>query len=164
MKLVEHLRTWDQIPDDDEEAFHWLNLKTAEAADLIEKQAAELAAARYADSILKSELRASQATSSFKEARRMQVAVLQEQLAAEQAYSAKLRDVIDQLLDDMGEDGHCVCPAAKQLAIESSALPHDESALREWGARLLDWTFSKGMGGTLLLDTAMQLRSGDWKP
>ena len=32
MNLVEQLRTWDEIPDDDSDAFHWLDLKTAEAA------------------------------------------------------------------------------------------------------------------------------------
>lgn len=29
-----------------------------------------------------------------------------------------LRAALDQLLDDMGADGHCVCEAAKQQAIE----------------------------------------------
>ena len=42
MNLVKQLRTWDDIPDDDAKAFHWLDLKTAEAADLIEKQAAQI--------------------------------------------------------------------------------------------------------------------------
>ena len=42
-ELIEHLRTWDQIPDDDYKAFHWLDLKTGEAADLIEAQANEIA-------------------------------------------------------------------------------------------------------------------------
>jgi integrase len=32
-----------------------------------------------------------------------------------------LRDVIEQLLDDMGEEGHCVCDAAKIWAIEALA-------------------------------------------
>ncbi|MBK6587906.1 MAG: hypothetical protein IPG22_06280 [Acidobacteria bacterium] len=32
-----------------------------------------------------------------------------------------LRDALDQLLDDMGDDGHCVCEAAKQQAIEALA-------------------------------------------
>lgn len=30
---------------------------------------------------------------------------------------ARLRGALEQLLDDMGEDGHCVCEAAKQQAI-----------------------------------------------
>lgn len=50
------------------------------------------------------------------------------------------------------------------LSFEQQRTVESDTALREWGARLLDWTFSKGMGGTLLLDTAKQLRSGDWKP
>jgi hypothetical protein len=32
-----------------------------------------------------------------------------------------LRDALDQLLDDMGIDGHCVCEAAKQQAKEALA-------------------------------------------
>ncbi len=42
MTLVKQLRTWDEIPDDDAKAFHWLDLKTTEAADLIERQAAQI--------------------------------------------------------------------------------------------------------------------------
>ena len=48
MNLVEHLRTWDDIPDDDAKAFHWLDVKTAEAADLIEKQSAQIEMLREA--------------------------------------------------------------------------------------------------------------------
>ena len=48
MNLVEHLRTWDDIPDDDAKAFHWLDVKTAEAADLIEKQSAQIEMLRSA--------------------------------------------------------------------------------------------------------------------
>ena len=32
------------------------------------------------------------------------------------AEKARLREALDQLLDDMGEDGLCVCPAAKEQA------------------------------------------------
>ena len=35
MTLVKQLRTWDEMPNDDDKAFHWLDLKTAEAADEI---------------------------------------------------------------------------------------------------------------------------------
>ena len=31
----------------------------------------------------------------------------------------RLREALDQLLDDMGAEGHCVCEAAKQQAIEA---------------------------------------------
>ena len=48
MTFVKQLRTWDEIPDDDSDAFHWLDLKTAEAADLIERQAAQIEMMRVA--------------------------------------------------------------------------------------------------------------------
>jgi hypothetical protein len=41
-------------------------------------------------------------------------------------------EALDQLLDDMGDDGHCVCPAAKQLAIEALAIKPDDAALIAW--------------------------------
>ena len=37
-------------------------------------------------------------------------------LRASQAEIARLREALDQLLDDMGDDGLCVCPAAKDQA------------------------------------------------
>jgi len=45
MTLVKQLRTWDEMPNDDDKAFHWLDLKTAEAADEIESLRQQLAAA-----------------------------------------------------------------------------------------------------------------------
>ncbi len=104
---------------------------------------------------------------------------LQQQLAAEQANNAKLMDFIAHA---QVSSGVCCCGDAMNGHASPMTCGHspvdmwdyavsslldtksDDSSLREWGARLLDWTFSKGMGGTLLLDTAMQLRSGDWKP
>ena len=44
MTLIEHLRGWDEIPEDDSEAFRWLDLKTAEAADELEFLQQQLAA------------------------------------------------------------------------------------------------------------------------
>ena len=38
-----------------------------------------------------------------------------------------LREALEQLLDDMGEDGHCVCEAAKQQAIEALKLCWNDS-------------------------------------
>ena len=35
------------------------------------------------------------------------------------AENMRLREALDQLLDDMGADGHCVCEAAKQQAVEA---------------------------------------------
>ena len=42
MNLVKQLRTWDEMPEYDSDSFNWLDLKTAEAADLIERQAAQI--------------------------------------------------------------------------------------------------------------------------
>lgn len=83
----------------------------------------------------------------------------QQQLAEEQAYSAKLREALEEIGVALHEND-----GLSEIIGRCLSTPHDNSALREWGARLLYWTFSKGMGGTLLLDTARQLRSGDWKP
>ncbi len=99
---------------------------------------------------------------------------LQQQLAAEQVNSAKLLETIERVKqevcgdalpnwDNSARTGYTRGRLADLCDMTLVTKP-DDSALREWGARLLDWTFSKGMGGTLLLDTAMQLRSGDWKP
>ena len=48
MNLVKQLRTWDEMPEDDSDSFHWLDVKTAEAADLIERQAAQIEMLREA--------------------------------------------------------------------------------------------------------------------
>ena len=48
MNLVKQLRTWDEMPEYDSDSFHWLDLKTAEAADLIERQAAQIEMMREA--------------------------------------------------------------------------------------------------------------------
>lgn len=40
-----------------------------------------------------------------------------ERLADVDAENARLRQALDQLLDDMGPDGHCVCEDAKQQAL-----------------------------------------------
>ena len=46
MTLIEHLRGWDEMPEDDSEAFRWLDLKTAEAADELEFLQQQLVDAR----------------------------------------------------------------------------------------------------------------------
>lgn len=46
MTLIEHLRGWDEMPEDDSEAFRWLDLKTTEAADELEFLQQQLVAAR----------------------------------------------------------------------------------------------------------------------
>ena len=52
---------------------------------------------------------------------------LRQQLETSQKREVLLRDALDQLLDDMGDDGHCVCEAAKQQAIEATASTEPKS-------------------------------------
>jgi hypothetical protein len=102
---------------------------------------------------------------------------LQQQLAAEQAYSAKLRIVLSaaiaaidykrQHLNDVGPDVHSArFDSAFEKIQDALALPHDDSALREWGARLLR-KLAKDVpyidSGDLFVK-ADELVSGDWKP
>jgi uncharacterized coiled-coil protein SlyX len=53
---------------------------------------------------------------------------VKQQLAEREKQNVMLRDVIEQLLDDMGE-GHCVCPAAKTWAKEALAATADLAGL-----------------------------------
>lgn len=55
--------------------------------------------------------------------------ILEEQLAERKKQIVILRDVIEQLLDDMGEDGHCVCDAAKTWAKEALTATQDLAGL-----------------------------------
>ena len=55
MNLIEQLRTWDEIPEDDGEAFYWLDLKTGEAADNIESLHQQLADCQAANAKLEAE-------------------------------------------------------------------------------------------------------------
>ena len=124
MELVEQLRTWDEIPDDDAKAFHWLDLKTAEAADLIEKQAAELEAAR-------AEIERKMSAGQF----------VLEQLADEQAKNVGLRELVKHFaLIDLGRSllpddfGLWVLRARKALSTPddlSSLRAHDAAIWRE---------------------------------
>lgn len=43
----------------------------------------------------------------------------EQQLATSQTHNVILREALEQHIDDMGEDGHCVCEAAKQQAIKA---------------------------------------------
>lgn len=42
---------------------------------------------------------------------------LMEEISERDTEILHLREALEQLLDDMGDDGHCVCEAAKQQAI-----------------------------------------------
>lgn len=88
---------------------------------------------------------------------------LQQQLAAEQAYSAKLRELVLEALNGFASTQD----AADWDAKAELALPYDDTALREWGARLLEKVANEAPGDSvwkLFSDRASRLRSGDWKP
>lgn len=88
---------------------------------------------------------------------------LQQQLAAEQAYSAKLRELVLEALNGFASTQD----AADWDAKAELALPYDDSALREWGARLLRSAAAKQgwkSDEVALKALADQLLSGDWKP
>lgn len=88
---------------------------------------------------------------------------LQQQLAAEQAYSAKLRELVLEALNGFASTQD----AADWDAKAELALSYDDSALREWGARLLRSAAAKQgwkSDEVALKALADQLLSGDWKP
>ena len=60
----------------------------------------------------------------------VQIEQLEHQLSDSQKREVMLRDALDQLLDDMGDDGLCVCEAAKQQAKEALAATADLEGLR----------------------------------
>jgi hypothetical protein len=51
---------------------------------------------------------------------------LADRIAALEAENARLREALDQLVDDMGETGLCVCQAAKEQAIAALATKENE--------------------------------------
>jgi hypothetical protein len=55
--------------------------------------------------------------------------LLEQQLADATKQNVLLRDVIEQLLDDMGEEGHCICDAAKTWAKEALTATADLAGL-----------------------------------
>lgn len=57
---------------------------------------------------------------------------LKHQLAYSLAAIKIKNEALEQLLDDMGEDGHCVCDAAKLQATEALAIQPDDAALVAW--------------------------------
>jgi len=90
---------------------------------------------------------------------------LQQQLAAEQAYSAKLHTEL------LHVKSVCLSEFGNGLVNEVVlALPRDDAALREWGARLLEKVgdssrcYYLGLCRYDLREFADQLRSGKWKP
>lgn len=97
---------------------------------------------------------------------------MQQQLAAEQAYSARLRSLLEHIMHCIPYGGFAQIHygSATHADIDYAvALPYDDSVLREWGARLLEklaaksYTPGSNMHDDLLI-SAEKLRSGDWKP
>lgn len=81
---------------------------------------------------------------------------LRQQLAAEQAYSAKLHAEL------LHVKSVCLSEFGNGLVNEVVlAIPHDDTVLREWGASLLEKVIYRG---SMLEEDARQLRSGEWKP
>lgn len=97
---------------------------------------------------------------------------MQQQLAAEQAYSAKLLGELESTRNGLiwwmdAFPLHVTEADHEEMAKldQALALPHDDSALREWGARLLDAGRTKGREDGWSVNEQMEkLRSGDWKP
>jgi hypothetical protein len=93
------------------------------------------------------------------------IAVLKQQLAAEQACSAQLRDGLEKIacLGNGDQHGNSV---GNCMAIDLLGIPHDDTALMEWGARLLEKIANHDIDVTSrgLRALAKQLRSGEWKP
>jgi len=81
------------------------------------------------------------------------------QLAAEQLKSAKLREAVTSVVNhELSYYSKC-CRAL--------ALPHDDTALKEWGAGLLEKAMNPEKPYTMycwILHLIEQLRSGKWKP
>lgn len=80
-------------------------------------------------------------------------------LAASQAYAAQLREALEEVKRHGIEAPY---PWAKELAQEALTIPQDDTALREWGAKLLEEMakecWSKGNATDFLRCKAAELR------
>lgn len=74
---------------------------------------------------------------------------LKHQLAYSLAAIKIKNETLEQLLDDMGEDGHCVCDAAKLQATDALAIQPDDSALKAWLDEPVAWMNVDPRGGAL---------------
>lgn len=85
----------------------------------------------------------------------------QQQLAAEQANSAKLHAELSRICECLNSNGYSMNASREILA-----LPRDDTALMEWGARLVEKIGTEFFNEVdeQLLAVASMLRSGDWKP
>jgi len=109
---------------------------------------------------------------------------LRNKLAAEQAYSARLRELLPKRIpngfvsfgqnyceqeDKFNDPCNPMCKFKRKYLSdceETLTLPHDDTALREWGARVLR-KLAKDVpyvGSGDLFVKADELVSGDWKP
>lgn len=89
---------------------------------------------------------------------------MRQQLAAAIA-ACKLKDeALEQLLDDMGEEGHWVYEATKQLAKEAlAATKPDDSALKEWLGEP-EWFYRKNADGVNVFYEDIEERPHGCKP
>ena len=115
MTLVKQLRTWDEMPNDDDKAFHWLDLKTAEAADEIESLRQQLA--RCIDTCA---------------TRENEIIEAEQQLAAALA-ACKLKD--EAISDFLKQYPHMT----KGYVLDALAIQPDDSAMREWLGEPVAW-------------------------
>jgi hypothetical protein len=95
------------------------------------------------------------------------VAKLQQQLAAEQLNNAKLREALLTCKSTTrigeGDDPDTEYYFSHYDVCTALTLPHDDTALREWGARLLEKVANEAPGDSvwkLFSDRASRLRSG----
>ena len=116
MTLIEHLRGWDEMPEDDSEAFRWLDLKTAEAADELEFLQKQLVDARRTAEYWKANHLAGN-----------------EQLAAAIA-ACKVKDEALSKIEYLESDNGSILSAGgcSSVATEALAIQPDDDALKAW--------------------------------
>lgn len=84
---------------------------------------------------------------------------LQSQLAAQAAHIALLREALDKLAR-LGNEPLLGNSIGNQIAQQALAIPNNDAALREWGARLLEEMAEADAGPLYLRRRAAELRSG----
>ena len=136
MNLVKQLRTWDEMPEYDSDSFHWLDVKTAEAADLIERQAAQIEMMRealskieYLESANGCIMSAGDCSSVATEALSTTPDQALEQFAAEQAKNVELRDALNRLQEAGNGEYDNEFYAANSAATKTLSASSDTSAL-----------------------------------
>jgi len=92
-------------------------------------------------------------------------------LAREQAYSAKLRKTFNKFIDSHEECSDVDEYIAQVVSMDNYheaqevlSLSYDDTALIEWGARLLEELAGESIDEEWFRWKAEQLRNGDWNP